>query len=138
MDMNQLDSDEQGCKMIDLLGREACSKTSSTKENQAEQLTHQMAEKEINKNSSEVMTEKDYRSQRTDITMLTHKEITGIGQHGTKTTKGELIKMIKEGMTRLTLKRCLRRSGHKVLTKHSYLIKRQLRQDSYETRTTEI
>ena len=91
--MNQLDSDEQGCKMIELLGREACSKTSSTKENQAEWLTHQMAEKEINKNDSEVMTEKDYRSQRTDITMLTHKEATGIGQHETKTTKGKLIRM---------------------------------------------
>ena len=38
-----------------------------------------MAEKEINKNGSEVMTEKDYRSQRTDRTKLTHKETTGIG-----------------------------------------------------------
>ena len=84
--MNQLDSDEQGCKMIGLLGRKACSKTSSTKENQAERLTHQMAEKEINKNDSEVMTEKDYRSQRTDTTALTHKETTGIRQHETKTT----------------------------------------------------
>ena len=45
-----------------------------------------MAEKEINKNGSEVMTEKDYRSQRTDITTLTHKESTGIGYHETKTT----------------------------------------------------
>ena len=86
IDMNQLDSDDQGCKMIELLGREACSKTSSTKENQAERLTHQMAEKEINKNDSEVMTEKDYRSQRTDTTALTHKETTGIRQHETKTT----------------------------------------------------
>ena len=84
--MNQLDSDEQGCKMIGLLGRKACSKTSSTKENQTEWLTHQMAEKEINKNDSEVMTEKDYRSQRTDTTALTHKETTGIRQHETKTT----------------------------------------------------
>ena len=37
-----------------------------------------MAEKEINKNGFEVLTGKDYRSQRTDITMLTHKEATGI------------------------------------------------------------
>ena len=51
--MNQLDADEQGCKMIELLGRKACNKTSSTKENQAERLTHWMAEKEINKNGSE-------------------------------------------------------------------------------------
>ena len=94
--MNQLDSDEQGCKMIGLLGRKACSKSSSTKENQAEQLTHQMTEKEINKNGPEMMTGKDCRSQRTDITTLTHKETTGIGQHGTKTTKGKLIRMIKE------------------------------------------
>lgn len=111
--MNQLDSDEQGCKMIKLLGRETCSKTSSTKENYDECLTHQLAEKEPNKNDSEVMTEKDYRSQRTDTTALTHKETTGIGQHGTKTTKGKLIMMIKEGMSRLALKRYLKRSGHK-------------------------
>ena len=76
--MNQQDSDEQGYKMIGLLGRKACNKTSSTKENQAERLTHQMAEKEINKNGPEVMTEKDYRSQRTDRTKLTHNETTGI------------------------------------------------------------
>ena len=76
--MNQLDSDEQGCKMIELLGRESCNKISSAKENYDERLTHQLAEKETNKNGSEVMTEKDYRSQRTDITMLTHKETTGI------------------------------------------------------------
>ena len=37
-----------------------------------------MAEKEINKNGPEVMTGKDYRSQRTDRTKLTHKETTGI------------------------------------------------------------
>ena len=76
--MNQLDSDEQGCKMIELLGREACSKTSSTKENQAEQLTHQMTEKEINKNGPEMMTGKDCRSQRNDRPNLTHKETTEI------------------------------------------------------------
>ena len=121
--MNQLDSDEQGCKMIGLLGRKACSKSSSTKENQAEQLTHQMTEKEINKNGPEMMTGKDYRSQRTDRTKLTHKETTGIGQHGTKTTKGKLIRMINESMTRLALKRYLKRSGHKEC---SQLIERQL------------
>ena len=76
--MNQLDSDEQGCKMIGLLGRKAYSKTSSTNENYDERLTHQMAEKETNKNDSEMMTEEDYRSQRTDRTKLTHKETTGI------------------------------------------------------------
>ena len=85
--MNQLDSDEQGCKMIELLGMEVCSKTSSTKENYAGRLTHQMVEKEINKNDSEVMTEKDYRSQRTDITTLTHKEAIRTGQHETRTTE---------------------------------------------------
>ena len=73
--------------MIEILGRKICNKTSSTKENYAGRLTYQMAEKEINKNGSEVMTEKDYRSQRTDITLLTHKEATGIGQHETKNYK---------------------------------------------------
>ena len=72
--------------MIEILGRKTCNKTSSTKENYVEQLTHQLVKKETNKNGSEVMTEKDYRSQRTNITKLTHKEATGIGQHETKTT----------------------------------------------------
>ena len=96
-----------------------------------------MAEKVINKNGPEVMTEKDYMSQRTDITTLTHKETTGIGQHGTKTTKGKLITMIKEGMTRLALKRYLRRSGHKEC---SQLIERQLGKGitSQETKVTEL
>ena len=76
--MNQLDSDEQGCKMIELLDMESMQQDQLYKENQAERLTHQMAEKEINKNGPEVMTEKDYRSQRTDRTKLTHKETTGI------------------------------------------------------------
>ena len=64
--------------MIELLGREACSKTSSTKENYAGRLTHWVVEKEINKNGPEMMTGKDCRSQRTDRTKLTHKETTGI------------------------------------------------------------
>ena len=72
--------------MMEILGRETYNKTSSTKENYAGRLTHQMAEKEINKNGSELMTEKDYMSQRTNITMFTHKEATKIGQHETKTT----------------------------------------------------
>ena len=62
-----------------------------------------------------------------------HKELTeqswltrrqpGLGWHGTKTTKGKLIMMINESMTRLALKRYLKRSGHKEC---SQLIERQL------------